>query len=214
LNARGFVDTLPFMLRITAGEFKGRMLRTPNDLKTRPTQAKLRQALFNSIQAYIPDANVLDLFAGSGALGFEALSRGAQKVVFVEAAASVAKWIQKNTEMLGVGDRVQICIGKAETMAEKLTKEGPFDLIFADPPYAGGYEEKLLFHFPWNELLSPSGLFCLEWGPRQANIEELPGAVPFLVKIREKDYGDSRLTTYQLSGENQPTGGTNSDSLS
>lgn len=199
------------------------MLRTPNDLKTRPTQAKLRQALFNSIQAYIPDANVLDLFSGSGALGFEALSRGAQRVVFVESAASVAKFIQKNAETLSASDRIQICIGKAETLVEKLSVQGPFDLIFADPPYAGGYEEKLLFHFPWKQLLSPSGLFCLEWGPRQANIKELPDSVPFLVKVREKDYGDSRLTTYQLSGGefngdkkggDAPTDGGNIDPLS
>src|SRR5262245_32005744 len=99
------------MIRITGGELRGRSLRTPKHSerspdRTRPTQAKLRQALFNSLQMHIPEARVLDLFAGSGTLGFEALSRGAESVVFVESSREVCRLIQQNAQELGVEDRV------------------------------------------------------------------------------------------------------------
>ena len=189
------------MLRITAGDFKGRSIRTPSNSKTRPTQAKLRQALFNSIQASIPDARVLDLFAGSGALGFEALSRGAQDVVFVESVASVSKLIQSNAESLEVSNRVQLLVGSVDLILGKLLKLGTFDLVLADPPYDGGWTQKLLFQYPWKELLVPNGIFCLEWGLDKTGPKELPNEVPFLVKIREKNYGDSVLTTFQRTEE-------------
>src|SRR3954463_12407087 len=96
------------MLRLTAGEFRGRMIHTPPDLRTRPTQAMLRQALFNSIQASIPGARVLDLFAGSGALGFEALSRGAEAVIFVDQAPAAVRCIRQNIEELKVETQTQV----------------------------------------------------------------------------------------------------------
>lgn len=190
------------MLRLTGGEFNGRTIHAPANLKTRPTQAKLRQALFNSIQARIPDANVLDWFAGSGALGFEALSRGAARVVFVEASKPAAKLIRKNAELLGVEDRIEI---HAENVESSWLDQEPtphlHDLVLADPPYEGGWELKLLLHAPWARLLKPGGIFCLEWGAQKSQAKELPENVPFLVKIREKNYGDSLLTTYQRSPE-------------
>ncbi len=189
------------MLRLTGGEFRGRPIHTLPDERTRPTQAKLRQALFNSIQVRIPDARVLDLFAGSGALGFEALSRGAASAVFVEQARPAVKIIEKNIGTLGVKDRA-VLIGESVAQAFEgrlaglLERHGPFDLIFADPPYAGGWEMRLLEEFPWERLLVPGGLFCLEWGVKKSVISELPEESGVLVKTREKNYGDSVLTTY------------------
>ena len=98
------------MLRLTGGEFRGRSIHTPGHDQTRPTQAKLRQALFNSLQTVITDATLLDLFAGAGTLGFEALSRGASHVTFVESNRTVARLIEKNAAELNVRDRVRVVV--------------------------------------------------------------------------------------------------------
>src|SRR4051812_18174623 len=109
------------MLRITGGEFRGRSLHAPKGDHTRPTQSKLRQALFNSLQASLPDARVLDLFAGSGALGFEALSRGAAHVHFIESARPVAKLIEKNGAELRVLDRMTLWSDDVGHVKNRLT---------------------------------------------------------------------------------------------
>lgn len=193
-------------LRLTGGEFRGRIIQTPKHQHTRPTQARLRQALFNSIQTLIPEARVLDLFAGSGALGFEALSRGASFAVFVEDAKSTVRLIEKNAQDLKVTDRSKIWAvavdrenrGGQSAFWKRMVEQGPFDVILADPPYDGGWEIALLEHAPWKELLTENGIFCLEWGSLKSEVSELPERMGFLVKTREKNYGDSVLTTYQL----------------
>lgn len=184
------------MIRLTGGQFKGRVIHTPGNTATRPTQARLRQALFNSLQAHTESARVLDLFAGTGALGFEALSRGAQEVVFVEKSKSVATLIQKNASTLKVTEQIQVVVGAVESSLEKLKRLGTFDLVFIDPPYEEGWEDKLLNTWPWDLLLSETGLLCLEWGRQKSVVSELPAEVNSLEKVREKIYGDSVLTTY------------------
>jgi 16S rRNA (guanine966-N2)-methyltransferase len=184
------------MLKITGGDFRGRILQVPHHQKTRPTLGKLRQALLNSLQRELPGARVLDLFAGSGALGFEALSRGAQEVVFVEMARSALKIIEKNSETLDVKGKVRLIGAPIPAALTQLEPFLPFDLVFADPPYEAGWEIKLLMHLPWERLLVSGGYFCLEWGIQKSVVTDLPDRVPFLVKVREKNYGDSMLTTY------------------
>jgi 16S rRNA (guanine966-N2)-methyltransferase len=192
------------MLRLTGGEFRGRSIQTPPDRPgknvVRPTQARLRQALFNSLQTVIADAKVLDLFAGSGALGFEALSRGAASVVFVEEARPALKCLERNIVDLQVTERARVLADSVERVSKRLAAYGPFDLVLADPPYAAGWEVKLLESLAWGELLSEGGHFCVEWGAQKSQVSELPERVPFLVKVREKNYGDSILTTYQREG--------------
>lgn len=185
------------MIRLTSGEFRGRAIATPKDTQTRPTQAKLRQALFNSLQTRITGARVLDLFAGSGALGFEALSLGADLVVFAESARPVQKIIQQNARELGVSDRARVLIEGLPGAWKSIVELGPFDIVLADPPYAEGWEMRLLEESPWSELLSPDGVFCLEWGALKSRVAELPEAIGILEKIREKHYGDSVLSTYR-----------------
>ncbi len=189
------------MLRLTGGEFRGRAIETPKGEHTRPTQSKLRQALFNSLQTRIAGATVLDLFAGSGALGFEALSRGADQVTFVESVKPVAKLIQKNAQTLGVQDKAAILTRDVEELlGVGGFSGGPFDIVLADPPYIEGWELKLLERFPWESCLSVGGVFSLEWGIQKSVPASLPDELPFLVKVREKNYGDSVLTTYQRRG--------------
>jgi 16S rRNA (guanine966-N2)-methyltransferase len=139
---------------------------------------------------------VLDLFAGSGSLGFEALSRGAARVVFVEDARPVAKLIEKNARTLNVLDRIEILTESVDRIWKRLTGGDPFDLVLADPPYSAGWEMKLLENAPWEPLLREDGYFVIEWGTVKSQVAELPESVPFLVKTREKNYGDSVLTTY------------------
>lgn len=185
------------MIRITGGEFRGRSLRTPHHQHTRPTQAKLRQAWLNSIQTSISDSGILDLFSGSGAMGFEALSRGARHVVFVESSRPTAKIIEENALTLNVREQCSIIVSDVFNCWVQAERNAPFDLVFADPPYHVGFEERLLHEVSWGKILRPEGLFCVEWGRRKGGKESLPEKLPFLVKVREKNYGESVLTTFQ-----------------
>lgn len=184
------------MLRLTGGEFRGRMIRTLSNDKTRPTQSRTRQALFNSLQSILPEARVLDLFAGSGALGFEALSRGASHAVFVESARAAVSILSKNAEDLEVLGRAEIIAEDVGHAWSHVLRHAPYDLIVADPPYAHGWEMKLIQGAPWPELLKVGGYFCLEWGAQKSQIKTLPDTSEHLIKVREKKYGDTILTSY------------------
>jgi 16S rRNA (guanine966-N2)-methyltransferase len=133
------------LLRIIAGDFKGRRIRTPTG-KVRPTSDRVREAWFSILQQSIPDARVLDLFAGSGALGFEALSRGAVSVDFVETQRASLAVLKANTETLKVEDRVTIHRMDAVRFAERL-QPAQYDVAFADPPYASDEAERLVTLF-------------------------------------------------------------------
>ena len=133
------------MLRIIAGEFKGRRIKTPTG-KVRPTSDRVREAWFSILQQSIPDARVLDLFAGSGALGFEALSRGAVVVDFVENHKASLATIRENASTLKVEDRVTIHRMDAVRFAERL-QPAQYDVAFADPPYATDEAERLVTLF-------------------------------------------------------------------
>ncbi len=186
------------MIRITGGEFRGRSLVTAGlKQSTRPTGVKLRQACFNALQFQLPGALVLDLFAGSGALGLEALSRGAARAVFVEVEPSAVRCLQLNLQALQVEQQAKVLPVSVEQAWKRLAPEMPFQLIFADPPYQAGYELKLLEQIPWEQALAPQGLFCLEWSPKTARFQELPNEINGLEKTREKSYGESRLTFYK-----------------
>lgn len=190
------------MLRITGGIFGGRRIHLPPE-NTRPSQAKLRQALYNSLQIDVPGARVLDLYAGGGTLGFEALSRGAESVVFFESAKPASKIIERNARDLEVLERVRVHAERVEKAGPVLeaiaSSEGPFDVVVADPPYALGVELDLVGGkwWSWDRILVPGGKLVIEWGRTKSQFTELPEEAPFLVKVREKTYGDSILTTYQ-----------------
>lgn len=134
-------------MRIVGGELRGRRLKTPADRLTRPTGDRLREALFNKLHhAYaglIEDARVLDLFAGSGALGLEALSRGAGFALFVDMAADARASIRANIEALGLQGRSKLFRRDATRLGDVGTMK-PFDLVFADPPYGRGLGETAL----------------------------------------------------------------------
>jgi 16S rRNA (guanine966-N2)-methyltransferase len=143
-------------VRIVAGAFGGRRLVPPADARVRPTSDRVREAWMSILAAELPGARVLDLYAGSGALGLEALSRGAATADFVELGRASLAALARNVAGLGVADRVRIHRGDALRFAERL---GPaaFDLAFADPPYAHDAAERLVALFrraPFARILS------------------------------------------------------------
>jgi 16S rRNA (guanine966-N2)-methyltransferase len=134
------------VIRIIAGEFKGRRIKTPDSAKVRPTADRVREAWFSILQHWVREARVLDLFAGSGALGFEALSRGAASVDFVEVHRASLAVLKANAVSLKVEDRVTIHRVDGLRFAERL-RPGAYDIAFADPPYASDQAALLVAMF-------------------------------------------------------------------
>lgn len=134
------------MTRIIAGAFGGRTLAVPRGRETRPTADRVREAWMSILAPRLEGALVLDLFAGSGALGLEAISRGAASAVFVERAAPAIALIRSNIDALGVSDRTRVVRGDAMRFALELGA-GSYDIALADPPYAEDYAEQLVLAF-------------------------------------------------------------------
>jgi len=146
------------MIRIIAGEFKGRRLKTPATDKVRPTGDRVREAWFSILQRSLRGARVLDLFAGTGALGLEALSRGAATADFVELHRLALASLKANIKTLAVEDRAAIHKVDALRFAERLHR-GQYDVAFADPPYAGELAARLVAMFRVNAF---AGIFSIE----------------------------------------------------
>ena len=143
-------------MRIVSGTYGGRTLRAPKDVRVRPTADRVREAWMSILAPELDGARVLDLFAGSGALGLEALSRGAGETTFVELNAPSLEALRANIEALGVGERVTVHRGDALRFAEGLA-EGAFDVAFADPPYTNDAADRLVALFrrhPFARILS------------------------------------------------------------
>jgi 16S rRNA (guanine966-N2)-methyltransferase len=124
-------------MRIVAGQWRGRRIRPPDDARVRPTADRVREAWMSIVNPYLVGARVLDLFGGSGALGLEALSRGAASADVVEVSAAGVRAIRENADVLGAGDALTIHRGDAIRFIEKLDVNA-FDVAFADPPYGHG----------------------------------------------------------------------------
>jgi 16S rRNA (guanine966-N2)-methyltransferase len=187
------------MLRITSGVHRGRLIQSLAGLQTRPTSERLRQAWLNSLQITLPESRILDLFSGSGALGLEALSRGAAFVIFVEENPKAVQIIQQNAKTLGFSEQIRVIPKKVEVALKYLDSEPPFDFVFMDPPYHQGYEEKILHEWPWQSLLLEGGRLCIESAHRKEGTYLPP---PLLKISRDERYGDSQLTFYtRISNE-------------
>ncbi len=132
-------------MRIIAGQFRGRRLRGPKSRAVRPTSDRVREALFSRINAWLPDAVVLDLFAGTGALGLEALSRGALRAVFVERDPRALALIRDNISACGVGRRSRVVAATVSAALHRLSEDRcQFDLVFMDPPYGKDHVRRVL----------------------------------------------------------------------
>jgi 16S rRNA (guanine966-N2)-methyltransferase len=158
------------MPRIVAGRFRGRRLYTPPGLVVRPTADRVKESLYNVLQSEVSGARVLDLYAGAGNLGLEALSRGAKRVVLVERAPAALGALERNLEALGARGEVEVVRGDALRYLARDDLE-PFDLVLADPPYDAGAEDALLRGVCGGALVA-GGWFVLQharrWQPAVA----------------------------------------------
>lgn len=174
------------MTRIVAGTLGGRRLRTPPGPVTRPTAQRVREALFSSLGDVL-DRRVLDLYAGSGALGFEALSRGAAHVTFVERAAPALRVLRRNAITLGLAPPVVdiVALDAMAFLSHRANRPG-FDLVLADPPYADDVSAVLTGIGAW---LDPGGAFVLERNVRSPE----PVWPDGLMFDKRRTYGDTAL---------------------
>lgn len=181
-------------MRVIAGSAGGLHLQPPSK-QTRPTMDRVRGAIFSSLGDLVPEARVLDLFAGSGALGIEALSRGASAATFIEYHGPTAGLIRKNLQITKLSGSVQQM--DAFCFLDLYVTEGSLDLIFADPPYLKKTQpmikeenlaDQLLAHPKLSQALSESGLLILECERRQP----LPSLVNWKIRS-DRNYGESRI---------------------
>lgn len=177
-------------MRITGGTGRGRRLKVPAGPRVRPTSDKVKQALFNIIGGRIEGSTFLDLFAGAGGIGIEALSRGADQVAFVDDSNESLKIIRSNVEQAGFAGRAQIVFARAESFLRKPT--GPYDIIFLDPPYAMQLES-LLELIANSGIVKPGGDVIAEHFKKQPS----PSRAGTLTLYREARYGDTVLAFYR-----------------
>lgn len=191
-------------MRIAGGQFKNHKLITPKGNATRPTSEKLRQTVFNICQHHVENATFLDVFAGSGAMGLEALSRGASYATFLEKNRLAFQAIYKNLENLHLTDHATVLPGDALHSLKKLAqKSHSFDLIYIDPPYgqkAPGSPQTLLDAalslIDTSNLLAPNGILFLE----EANAPTV--ALTHLILEKERLVGDCHLYQYTQVSNN------------
>lgn len=181
-------------MRITAGELKGRLIECPEDTKVRPTGSKIRQAFFNILAQQVPHSRFLDLFAGSGLMGLEALSRGAQSLIAVEENRALVKLIESNYRRLNVKAEV-ICADVRRVL--KVLEPESFDLIFADPPYKSRLAESVLAEVGLCRLLSATGVLTIE----HAREVDLPESTEHLQLLSRRIYGQTTLSFYQSAAQ-------------
>ncbi|MBN2227177.1 MAG: 16S rRNA (guanine(966)-N(2))-methyltransferase RsmD [candidate division Zixibacteria bacterium] len=176
-------------MRITGGTFRGRQLKTTPGMTTRPTADKIRQAVFNILMNDIAEAQVLDLFAGSGAMGIEAISHGAQSAVFVEAGRAQVNVIRKNLDALGL--KAEVIAGDYTSACRALEGAGRrFDLIFADPPYKEYVPLEIIDTILQYNLLAPGGLLIIEHKSGQETATER------LWLIKQRRFGQTEVSFY------------------
>lgn len=197
-------------MRIVSGSARGRPLKGPKGPGIRPTADRVRETLFNVLGQYLEGGQVLDLYAGTGALALEALSRGAERAVLVDSGREALGLIRENAASLGFSARAEILSSDALKAVERLGREGRrFPLIFADPPYAQKAIADLLQAISRAQLLEEGGTLVLEHGKH----EPVPEAEGRLIQVDQRSFGETRVTLYRLldptrtGGETPPHGG-------
>ncbi len=184
-------------MRVIAGEAKGRELIAPKGLKTRPTLAKVKEAMFGMIQFDVEGADVLDLFSGSGGLGIEAISRGARRAVFCDADRLACSAVRANIERLGFEDRAEVHFGDAIALLNTLSSEGvSFDIVLLDPPYESDLETRAVSALEAGGLLKPGSILVCEHSLKNPPVF----SSSFTVRKARK-YGDCYLTYAVFEGE-------------
>jgi 16S rRNA (guanine(966)-N(2))-methyltransferase RsmD len=181
-------------MRVISGTARGRKLKEPEGHAIRPTTDMVKEAIFNIIQFDIEGRLILDLFAGTGQLGIEALSRGAASAVFVDESIDAVRLIRDNIKHMGFEDKATVAKGEAIAFTKT---GGKFDVIFLDPPYNTGLLEKALQNIIEFDMLKENGIIICE-----TNVErQMPDARFPYKKGREYKYGKIKITLYSKNSQ-------------
>lgn len=184
-------------MRIIAGAARGRRLVVPRGETVRPTADRVREALFASLAPLLPGASVLDVFAGSGALGLEACSRGAARVTFIERERRALDALRRNIEAVGLDATTVIAADASRSLRDGALAGAPFDLVLLDPPYALGEDEVAALLCDLVSLLAPDATVVLE---RSADAPEPRWPATLLPSVARR-YGSTRLHRATLVAE-------------
>jgi len=183
-------------MRVIAGSHRGRRLSGPDGTSLRPTSDKVRQAIFSILGTQIVGSRFLDLYAGTGAVGIEALSRGASAVTFVESNPKAVQLLWKNLGTCQLLDRAQVHVKQTAVFLNQKDCWGtPYDILFADPPYAALEELEVMIHSSRTGLLSEHATMIIEQDFRA----ELPTSIGHASLVRRYVYGDTALFLYGVS---------------
>jgi len=185
-------------MRVIAGSHKGRKLKAPTWTGLRPTSDRLKETLFNVLGGAVAGARVLDGFAGSGALGIEALSRGASHVAFVDDERLATALIEENLRLCGISGGYVIIRGSLAGALRRVPADQPFDLVLLDPPYEYANLAEALATA--GEFLSPQGILVLEHARRR----DVPARASSLCRYRVVTAGDSALSFYRAVDDAGP----------
>lgn len=178
-------------MRVISGQAGGRRLKAPKGFATRPTSDRVKEAIFNVLSSRITGSNVLDVFAGTGSLGIEALSRGADHAVFIEKSREARLIVESNLDATGFRERAQVFSGDFALVLPRL--EEKFDLIFLDPPYNQGLIQPAVSLVIGSGLLKEQGVMIVETNSKEKELPE-PGVIPL---VKESVYGDTVVLYYQ-----------------
>lgn len=177
-------------MRIVAGDFKGRKLETPMNNDIRPTSEKVKEGLFSSIAGNLHDAVCVDLFAGTGNLGLEALSRGASKCYFGDNSRASIEIVRRNVEHCKAEDWSVVYFGDYEKVLNKIHE--PIDIFFLDPPYREGLYEHCFELIRDLQLLNEEGIIVAEHATNDVFPDEIAG----FVKLKDRKYGSQTFSIY------------------
>lgn len=178
-------------MRVITGTARGKRLKTPDGLLTRPTAERVKEAVFSAVQFEIQNASFLDLFAGSGQMGIEALSRGARSAVFVDGRREACKLVRENLKQTGFEKQAQVIQSDYLAYLEHCREK--FDLIFLDPPYAEVFLENSLKKISEIDILSDCGIIICE-RPAEKQLEMV---IPGLIRCKDYRYGKTCVTIYR-----------------
>ncbi|HJV66324.1 MAG TPA: 16S rRNA (guanine(966)-N(2))-methyltransferase RsmD [Geomonas sp.] len=190
-------------MRVIAGEARGRNLIAPKSMRVRPTADRVKEALFSMLMSRLgdlTDMRVLDIFAGTGNLGIEALSRGALFAVFVDSHRESAEIIRKNLEITRFTDRAKVVVQEASGALKVLARgEKPFHLVFLDPPYAEGHTEKVLEALASSPLVDEGTTVVAEFSAK----EEIPRRFGRLQESERRIYGDTAISFLTITNRGE-----------
>lgn len=181
-------------MRVISGSARGKKLKSPSDQSVRPTLDRIKENIFNIIGFGIRNAEVLDLFAGSGALGIEALSRGAKRCVFVDNDKRSVALVQANLKTTALEKNAELLSTDAENAIHRLFSKGEkFDYIFLDPPYQQGIIQKILKQLEKCNIMQEGGILIIETD----RCETISDDWVHLMKIKEKEYSNTRISIFE-----------------